>query len=106
MANNNDMDTAKKRLFSFIERMERLIKERNSITEDLNEVKAEAKGVGFNVKVIDKFIKRRAMDPEKRQEEDALLELYEDSISGFEHTVLGQAIAVKDATTEATATIN
>lgn len=67
---------AGKRLKSFIERVERLEKEKSVIAEDIKEVYAEAKGVGFDVKTVRKIVRMRKMDAEKRREEEELLELY------------------------------
>lgn len=68
------------RLMSFIERIERLEEEKAALSEDLKEVYAEAKGVGFDVKVIRKLISLRKMDVEKRREIEELLELYKSAI--------------------------
>jgi uncharacterized protein (UPF0335 family) len=72
--NSGAVDAPKLR--GFVERAERLIDERSTINEDIKEVLAEAKAVGFDVKTIRKAIKLRAMDQAKRAEEEALLELY------------------------------
>jgi uncharacterized protein (UPF0335 family) len=72
--NSGAVDAPKLR--SFVERAERLIDERGNINEDIKGVLAEAKAVGFDVKIIRKAIKLRAMDQAKRAEEEALLELY------------------------------
>lgn len=68
------------RLKSFIERIERLEEEKSSVVEDIKETYAEAKGVGFDPKTIRKVIKIKNMDAEKRQEEEALLDLYKTAI--------------------------
>lgn len=67
---------AGERLRSFIERVERLEEEKSALAEDIREVYAEAKGVGFDAKTMRKIVKLRKMDAEKRREEDELLELY------------------------------
>lgn len=64
------------RLKAFIERVERLEEEKSTLMEDIKEVYAEAKGVGFDVKTIRKIVKLRKMDREKRREQGELLELY------------------------------
>lgn len=64
------------RLTSFIERIEVLETEKSDILEDIKEVYSEAKGVGFDVKIIRKIVKLRKMDTEKRREEEELTELY------------------------------
>ena len=71
---------AGKRLLSFLERVERLEEEKTALAEDIKEVYAEAKGTGFDVKTIRRLIKLRKMEPDKRQEEDEILELYKSAI--------------------------
>ena len=71
---------AGERLKSFIERLERLEQEKSDIAEDMKEVYAEAKSVGFDTKTMRKIIRLRKMDTEKRREEDELLELYKAAI--------------------------
>lgn len=68
------------RLASFIERIERLEEEKAALMEDLKEVYAEAKGVGFDVKTIRKIVSLRKMDSEKRRETEELLDLYKSAI--------------------------
>jgi uncharacterized protein (UPF0335 family) len=69
-------DTAAKRLRTFIERIERLEEEKAGIAADIKEVFAEAKGTGFDVKVMRQIIKLRKQDVEDRREEEELLDLY------------------------------
>ena len=64
------------RLKSFIERLECLEEEKSALAEDIKDVMAEAKGIGFDTKTIRKIIRLRKMEPEKRREEDELLTLY------------------------------
>lgn len=70
------------RLKSFIERVERLNEEKAALSEDIKEVFAEAKGTGFDVKILRKIIRRRGAGPEKIAEEEELIDLYEAAISG------------------------
>ena len=65
------------RLRLLIERIERLMEERKGIGDDIREVYAEAKAVGYDAKVIRKLISRRAMRPDDRREADMVLETYE-----------------------------
>ena len=67
---------AQGQLKSIIERVERLEQEKAEIAEQVKEVFAEAKGNGFDVKIIRKVIRIRKQDRAKRQEEDAILDLY------------------------------
>ena len=69
-----------KRLQSFFDRIERLEEEKAALAEDIKEVFAEAKAVGFDVKIMRRIMKLRKMDPEKRQEEDHLINLYMSAI--------------------------
>ena len=63
-------------LKAFIERVERLDEERSAIAKDIAEVYAEARGNGFDVKVIKLIVRRRKMDHNELMEQEALLELY------------------------------
>ena len=63
-------------LRSFIERIERLEEEKKTIADDIRDVYAEAKGNGFDTKVMRQVIRLRKKEPAERQEEEALLDLY------------------------------
>lgn len=63
-------------LQAFIERIERLEEEKRSIAEDIRDVYGEAKGTGFDTKMIRKIVSLRRMDKNKRQEEAEILDLY------------------------------
>jgi uncharacterized protein (UPF0335 family) len=67
---------AAERLRSFVQRIERLEEDKAGLGHDLKEVYAEAKGEGFDVKVLRKLISLRKRDPQQRREEEELLELY------------------------------
>jgi uncharacterized protein (UPF0335 family) len=67
---------AQGRLKSFFERIERLEEDKAAIANDLKEVFAEAKGEGFDTKIMRKIIRLRKQDKAKRQEEEALIDLY------------------------------
>lgn len=71
---------AGERLKSFIDRVERLEEEKKVLMEDIKEVYAEAKAVGFDVKIMRKVISVRKMEDHKRREEEELLDLYLDAI--------------------------
>ena len=68
--------SAQTQLKTIIERIERLEEDKAGIMGDLKEVFAEAKGNGFDVKTLRKVIRIRKQDRAKRQEEEALLDLY------------------------------
>ena len=67
---------AQGRLRTLVERLERLEEDKQAIMGDLKEVFAEAKGNGFDVKIIRKVVRIRKQDRAKRQEEEAILDLY------------------------------
>jgi uncharacterized protein (UPF0335 family) len=67
---------AKDQLRSFIERIERLEEERAALTADVREVYSEAKGSGFDTKVMRQVVRLRKLDTADRQEQDAILDLY------------------------------
>jgi len=68
------------RLKSFIERIERLEEERAALGADVREVYSEAKGSGFDTKIMRQIIRLRKLDQAQRQEQDALLDLYKQAL--------------------------
>ncbi len=69
-------DSSAVRLKSFIERIERLEEEKAATAADIKEVYSEAKGTGFEVKVMRQIIKLRKMESDARREQEELLDLY------------------------------
>ena len=67
---------AQGRLRTIIERIERLEEDKAAVAADIKEVFAEAKGEGYDVKILRKVIRIRKQDKAKRQEEEAILDLY------------------------------
>jgi uncharacterized protein (UPF0335 family) len=63
-------------LKSFVERIERLEEEKQTIADDIKDVYAEAKGNGFDVAILRQVIRIRKMDKSEREEAEAVLELY------------------------------
>jgi uncharacterized protein (UPF0335 family) len=68
--------TAQGQLKSIIERIERLEQEKAEVAEQIKEVFAEAKGNGFDTKILRKVVRIRKQDRAKRMEEEAILDLY------------------------------
>lgn len=64
------------RLRSLIERIERLEEEQKALSSDIRDVFAEAKGAGFDVKIMRTIIKLRKMNAADRDEQETLLETY------------------------------
>ena len=75
--------TAQGRLKTIVERVERLEEDKAAIMADLKEVYLEAKGEGFDTKILRKVVRLRKQDKIKRQEEEALLDLYLSAIGGL-----------------------
>lgn len=63
-------------LKSIVERIERLEEEKKTIADDIKEVYAEAKGNGYDVKVLRKVVAMRKRDLDERKEEEAIMDLY------------------------------
>ena len=67
-------------LRQFIERVERLEQEKKDIAEQVKEVMAEAKGRGYDTKVMRKVIALRRREPDDIAEEEAVLEMYREAL--------------------------
>ena len=67
-------------LRAYIERIERLEEEKAALAADVREVFAEAKGNGFDVKIMRQVLRLRKMDGDDRAEEEALLDIYKRAI--------------------------
>jgi uncharacterized protein (UPF0335 family) len=63
-------------LKSLVERIERLEEEKTALTNDISEVYQEAKGNGFDVKIVRQVVRMRKLDKADRQEQEAILDLY------------------------------
>lgn len=64
------------RLRLLIERIERLEEEKNGIADDIREVYAEAKAVGYDTKIMRQIIRLRKMKPDDRREMETILDTY------------------------------
>ncbi len=67
---------AGERLRSIIERIERLEEEKAALSEDIREVYSEAKGNGYDVKILRQIVRLRKLDSADRQEQEAILDTY------------------------------
>lgn len=88
-AGHNGVDGS--HLRAFIERIEKLEEEKRAIADDIKDVYAEAKGTGFDAKMLRKIVAMRRMDADKRAEEEAILDLYMSALGMLADTPLGQA---------------
>lgn len=72
----NTGGVAHDQLRSIVERIERLEEEKAALANDIKEVYAEAKGNGFDTKILRTVIRLRKQDKAERQEQEAILDLY------------------------------
>jgi len=68
------------RLRLLIERIERLEEEKKGIADDIRDVYAEAKAVGYDPKIMRQIVRLRKMKPDDRSEQDMLLETYKNAL--------------------------
>ena len=68
------------RLRSYIERIERLEAEKTALTADIREIFSEAKGNGFDIKIMRQIVRLRRMDRQDRLEQEELLTIYQHAI--------------------------
>lgn len=74
--NDSSQTVAAGQLRAFIERIERLEEEKKTISDDIKDVYAEAKGTGFETRAIRQLIRMRKQDQAEREEAEAILDLY------------------------------
>jgi uncharacterized protein (UPF0335 family) len=72
------------RILSLIERIEQLEEEIKALNEGKKEVFAEAKGEGYDVKILREILKLRKLDRDERDEQESLLDLYMRAIADAE----------------------
>lgn len=73
-------DAADDRLRLLIERVERLEEEKKGIGDDIKDVYAEAKAVGYDAKIMRQIVRLRKMKPDDRREMDLLLDTYKNAL--------------------------
>ena len=73
-------EATREKLKQFIARIERLEAEKAELAADIREVYAEAKGVGFDTKIMRQVVRLRKLDSQDRQEQDAILDLYRQAL--------------------------
>ncbi|MFN3989666.1 MAG: DUF2312 domain-containing protein [Erythrobacter sp.] len=77
---SDDANAADDRLRLLIERIERLEEEKKGIADDIRDVYAEAKAVGYDPKIMRQIVRLRKMKPDDRSEQDMLLETYKNAL--------------------------
>ena len=71
---------AGEKLRSYIERIERLEAEKSALSSDIREIFADARGNGFDAKIMRQIVRLRKMDHQDRAEQEELLVLYQHAI--------------------------
>ncbi len=84
---------AGERLRSLIERIERLEEEKRTLSADIKEVYAEAKGTGFDTKIMRQIIRIRRMDKDDVDEQETLLDIYKRALGMLPDTEPASAAA-------------
>jgi len=82
-------------LASFIDRIEALESDKSQIAEDIKDIYLEVKSAGYDVKIVRAVIKMRAEDKEKRDERQAMIDLYMNALGDLADTPLGRAAIEK-----------
>jgi uncharacterized protein (UPF0335 family) len=81
MSNTPDTyNVAADELRQFIERIEQLDAEKRDLAEQQKEVMAEAKGRGYDTKVMRKVIALRKRKPDEIAEEEAIMDMYKSAL--------------------------
>jgi len=79
------------RIRSFVERIEQIETELKELTEAKKEIFSEAKGEGFDVKVLKEILKLRKQDQDERDEHESLLDIYLRAMDQTEPELTSQA---------------
>ena len=87
--NSGPIHTGK--LKSFVERIERLEAEKRELGDDIKEVFAEAKGEGYDTKIIRQILRDRKLSPEALQEREEIVATYRRALGMYADSPLGRA---------------
>jgi len=87
----DEVGVAGNRVRSFVERIEQLEGEIAELNEGKKEVFAEAKGEGFDVKILKEIVKLRRQDKDERDEHETLLDVYMRAMETAEPETLAKA---------------
>ena len=71
-----DASASDDRLLLLVERVECFEEEKKSVADDIKDVYAEAKAVGYDARIMREIIRLRKMQPDDRRERETILELY------------------------------
>jgi len=79
-APSTDANATDDRLRLLIERIERLEEEKKGIADDIRDVYAEAKAVGYDAKIMRQIVRLRKMKPDDRSEQEMILDTYKTAL--------------------------
>ncbi|MGE0024993.1 MAG: DUF2312 domain-containing protein [Hyphomicrobium sp.] len=88
--------SAQKQLRQMIESIERLEEEKKALSGDIRDKYLEAKGLGFDVKVLRKVVALRKKSQTERQEEESILEVYLHALGMLDGAMSADAEAAAD----------
>ena len=91
MTQGHNANATDDRLRLLIERIERLEEEKRGIADDIKDVYAEAKAVGYDAKIMRQIVRLRKMKPDDRAEMEAILDTYKTALGMLVGTPLGDA---------------
>ncbi len=77
---SEEATTTDNQLRLFIERVERLEEEKKGIADDIRDVYAEAKAMGYDAKIMRQIVRLRKMSLNDRKEMEALLDTYKSAL--------------------------
>ena len=86
-------DNAAQDVISIIERIERLVEEKQQLSSDISDIYKETKGRGYDVTALKEIVKMRREDPSKREARESMVDVYLRAISRWETTPLGKLMA-------------
>lgn len=78
--NQSELEISGERLGGFITKLEKLNAKKDQVLQEIREEYASAKAVGYDGKTIRRIIKEKKMEPEKRKEQENLLQLYKSAL--------------------------
>ena len=79
-SSSGDAEATDDRLRLLIERVERLEEEKRCLADDIREVYAEVKAVGYDAKITRQIVRLRKMKPDDRREREMVLETYKAAV--------------------------
>lgn len=77
---DTDANATDDRLRLLIERVERLEEEKKGTADDIRDVYAEAKAVGYDPKIMRQIVRLRKMKPDDRSEQEMVLDTYKNAL--------------------------